>query len=424
MGGLFGGTGLLVLLVIGLLIALYLFSRTDSFWLTDFTHRFPIVGKLARYSKDYSETQDGGWLNVEATLCRDYARHCTSLSKEQFENDREYLRKSYDHGRKPIPSHVFAGLGLLVALEGLGFSYMLGSWMAIDSSENLRDVLTIAIVVVLATVLLWVTHAAGHQLYRTRLLRSCFRQFQASAITRQHEAVPKAARFTTDVISLSDDQSVDDDELSNVQCANRVATHPGDLGSYAWVWVAGIIVVFIAVLSFVLRMESLHGMALDADTPDAAAAQEYAAFASFAILSAIFVVTQIVGVGVGYWYGFAGKESKEAYKETGGCADFQAYFRPVRQRINLATVRLASLHRMMERNLPQEIQWKRDFVDFIKEERERGATDLQDPTQIDTAPRKRGKNRSSSVKPVASETLQVVPNDSSPTSGAERRPHA
>src|ERR1044071_5549436 len=85
-----------------LLLGIYLFTR-DAFWWTDLSYRLPLVGKLARYSKDYSETKRGGWLNVEATLCRDYARHLTSLSKPQFTNDREYLRKAFDHGRRPMP---------------------------------------------------------------------------------------------------------------------------------------------------------------------------------------------------------------------------------------------------------------------------------------------------------------------------------
>ena len=43
-----------------------------------------------------------------------------------------------------------------------------------------------------------------------------------------------------------------------MQCANRVATSPNDRGSYAWMWIAAGLILAIAVLSTVLRIETLH----------------------------------------------------------------------------------------------------------------------------------------------------------------------
>jgi hypothetical protein len=390
-----------LLLAAGALLAIIAYIRHDSFLLTDLTYRFPLVGKLARFSRDYSETKRGGWLNVEASLCHDYARHVTALSKVEFERNIEYLRKAYDHGRRPMPLLVLALLTVLVLLEGLGFSYLLGSWMAMDSSENERMWLALAIVIVIAAILLWVTHTAGHQLYRTRLLRSCFQQFQASTMhpaSRKDE--PKI--YTSGIVSLSQDQSIDKDQPSHVWCANRVVTRPDDLGSYAWVWLAAALIVIIAVVSVILRIETLHSIDLlgaelmpnefqdaigaAAGNPAAAAARESAALASFAILSTIFIVTQMVGVGVGFWYSFAGKQSREAYNATHGCADYDTYFQPIRRRMSIADLRLTTLHRLMEKRLPHEINWTRDFLTFVREERARGATDLQDPANLDPPP--------------------------------------
>ncbi len=228
--------------------------KKDTFLLTDIIYRFPLIGKLARFSKDYSEANRGGWLNVETTLCHDYARHVSALPKSEFDKNSEYLRKAYDHGRKPIPIAVISFLALLIALEGLGFSYLLSSWMALESSQNERKLLTFAIVCVLAAILVWVTHAAGHQLYRTRLLRSCFQQFQA---VRQTDEPPGRKKvFISQVVALKDDQSVDNDQPTHVQCANRIATTPSDHGSLSWVWIAGLLVVFIAVISTPTESES------------------------------------------------------------------------------------------------------------------------------------------------------------------------
>ena len=389
-------TWLWVLLAAAVAAAVYI--RHDSFILTDLTYRFPFIGKLSRFSRDYSETRRGGWLNVEASLCHDYARHVTALPKADFDRNLEYMRKAYDHGRKPIPAGILVLLALLVVLEGLGFSYLLGTWMALESTENQRMLLTAAIVIVIAAILLWVTHAAGHQLYRTRLLRSCFQQFQASTIqTDTADGKPKV--FSSQIVSLGQDQSADEELPCHVQCANRVITRPDDLGSYAWVWLAGVLVVIIAVASVILRIETLHssnvlstqilpGTAGTGNRAAIAAALENAALASFAILSVIFVVTQLVGVGVGYWYGFAGKQSKEAYAATGGRADYDSYFAPIRRRMSIADLRLATLHRLMERRLPHDIDWtladgrERNFLEFIRDQRRRGSTDLQDPTDL------------------------------------------
>jgi hypothetical protein len=370
--------------------AAFAFFKRDSFLLTDFAYRFPFVGKLNRYALDYSEANRGKWLNVETALCHDYARHVTALSKSEFDKNSEYLRKAYDHGRKPMPLKIMALLTLLIAMEALGFSYLLSSWMSIESSQNERALLTFAIVCVLAAILVWVTHAAGQQLYRTRLLRSCFQQFQAQR--HPDDSAPKGKVYISQIISLRENQFDDREQPQHVQCSNRVATTPTDHGSYAWVWVAAILIIFIAIISTILRIETLHSMPFvvsggeGVSTQNArnlAIAREYAAISSFGILSAIFVVTQLVGVSVGYRYGFAGKQSSEAYRAINGCADYETYFAPVRRRMSIADLRLTTLHRLMEKRLPHEMEWKYDFLDFIREERQRGATDLIDPTNID-----------------------------------------
>ena len=125
LAGLFGGSTLSkfielfagnpILAVVSLLILIvliWLFVR-DSFFATDISYRLPLIGKLSRYSKDLSETTRGSWLHSEANLCHDYSRHVMCLSKTEFEQHTEYLRKCYDHGRKPMPWWVLVRLILL-----------------------------------------------------------------------------------------------------------------------------------------------------------------------------------------------------------------------------------------------------------------------------------------------------------------------
>ncbi len=389
-----------------------------NFALTDLAYTFPLVGRLSRFSKDYSETYRGnGWLNVEDTLCRDYARHVPALSDQQFNGHVQYLRKCYDHGRSPLPFWAIALLVLLVGMEGLGFSYLLGALINPEASEYIRNWLMFGIVAVIAAILVWVMHAAGHQLYRTNLLRSCFKEFQAN----------KDPSFTSHIVSLGERHDIDDHwpegtklttpdgprdpgrpspTPEHVRCANRVATKPGDRGSYAWVWGAALLMLVIAVGSTILRVEMMHaevdtsrsyaGMFQVGQTAQpvadaaAAGAREIASMTGFTILAVIFLATQIVGMSVGYRYGFAGKQSKEAYRATSGAPDYDTYWEPIQRRMNIANLRLHTLHRMLEKHSPRPIDFKKTFIDFIREERLRGADDLQLPPGFEAPPAKAG----------------------------------
>ena len=366
-------------------------GRNTLFWLTDLSYTFPVLGKLARFSRDYAKSDYDGWLNVEDTLCRDYAKHVAARSLPEFENNLEYLRLTYDHGRKPMPHGILLLLALLVILEGLGFSYLLGSLLSFEASENKRTLLMIATVSVLAAILLWTTHSAGHQLYRTGVLRSCFQQFQ----TRKSEG------FTSQIVDLSEIQSIDADHPSHVRCANRVVSRPDDRGNYIWVWIAAFLIVVVAVGSTVLRIDTLSSVeAQDAQSvpaalfpgnpqpaaapasPDAGVeARHDAAVVGFGILSAIFIVTQAVGMHVGYRYGFAGKQGEEAFRATGGNADYWSYWAPIQHRMDVANGRLHSLQRKLEARAPHELYFGKNFFDFIREERGRGARHLHLPPE-------------------------------------------
>lgn len=437
-----------VLLAFALVAAAYAFHGR-SFALTDFTYTFPLVGKLHRFSKDYAETYRGnGWLNVEDTLCRDYARHVSALSKAQFDNHMEYLRRAYDHGRKPLPMWALGTLTVLISMEGLGFSYLLGSLINPEASEYIRNWLMFGVVAVLATILVWVMHAAGHQLYRTNLLRNCFKEFQAN----------KNPSFTSQVVTLSDDQTTVDATWpadtcwpngqrvpadlpvpKHVQCANRVATNPADRGSYAWIWLAALLMVAIAIGSTVLRIEMRHaaeaapsfaGMFQVGGSPQPAAqapapgsgAQEIAAMSGFAILGIIFVVTQLVGMSVGYRYGFAGKQSKEAYQATHGAPDYDTYWEPIQRRMNIANLRLHTLHRLLEKHSPRPIDFNKTFINFIEEERKRGADDLQMPPRSGDDDVRKGANGGS--HPAGTGATEAAEAAAAEAAGATEAPNA
>lgn len=363
------------LCVIGL-IMFTPYGERIRFWWMDFRYTMPFFGKIKRLAKDPTRSADGRWMNAERHLCGDYNKYIHFIGEPVFRNHIEFLRRSNDLGRSPTPLWAIVLLGVLVIAEGLGFSYLLGGMIASDGSANVRSLLMYAIVTVICIITVAVTHQAGHQYYRTSLLRACFKRFKESGGHR---------RFFSEKIALSDDQSKDDKEPDHTQCANRVCENPGDQGSYSILIVAAIFIAAIAIGSTWMRWENLRkdlieqtvsaqqkadaggnpfapggGLALPDEVTnpqkaadqkakdEAASATKSGSLAGFLMLAFIFIVTQLVGIGVGYKYGFASKQSKDAYKDTKGFATYDAYLAYYQGYIDLASARLHQLQQQME----------------------------------------------------------------------------
>lgn len=373
-----------------LLFGAYLASLKFRLWVRDFLVTLPVVGDLARLSKDRTQGSDG-WLRAEEKLCSVYKPYIELMEEEGFNNRIEYLRKSADLGRTPTPFFVWLVLVVLVIAEGLGFSYLLGSWMAREGSADTHTLLMFAIVLVLCVILVAITHFAGHQYYRTSLLRSCFARFKDLG----------SNEYAVKSVSLNRDQSVDDAEPEFKQIVNRVAKHSHDKGSYAGGVIAIIAIIVIGVGSTYMRMKNLEvemvresaAMAQDAGSnpfassslpieitepqhaadkkaqSDAQSATVGEGIAAFVILGFIFVITQIVGMGAGYKYGFAGRESKDAYVKLGGAAtyeDYFAYFQPLRDLVNS---RLKDLQQRIEEKSHTKLALTKTFGDYLLEQK-------------------------------------------------------
>jgi hypothetical protein len=365
-----------------------------SYWLMNWWYALPFVGRLARLSGDLTRSNRPGWLKAEQTLCADYRKHVMPLSCASFANYHAFLKKAHDHGRRPLPMWMWLFLGVLIVAEGLGFSYLLGAQMALEGSENVRTTLMMAIVLVISGILLWVTHAAGHQLYRTGLLRTCFKQWKASGSEKPLSVYP---------ISLSEDQDIDNGDPEYSQCVSRVKARPVDRGNYVWVYIAVILIGSIAVGSTWLRFshfaatrvastvnatadpfaeqnDSLPGVvsapqeAADAKAErDAASASKSEATAAFVTLGFIFAITQIVGIGAGYGYGFGAKESYKAWRQTRGHSDYNDYALPFEHRVQTAEARLQQLQQRLGENEGIIVPVGKTFKDYVTETTRSGA---------------------------------------------------
>ena len=380
---------------LGLLVAIYFtFKFRIDLWWTNFWYGLPIIGKLARLSKDTTRySKNNAWTNAERTLCDDYKKFVHFSDKAEFIKRVDYLRKAEDLGRTPLPAWMLLLLTPLVVAEGLGFSYLLGTWMAMEGSENIHQLLMVAIVFVLATVLLFVTHAAGHQLYRTNLIKRCNKEWRDDG---------QPGKFQSEKIALEDEQSKDNGQPPYTQCVNRVGT----TGSYTMVIIAIISIAFIAAASTWRRVKHLDTVVAQetsgvpvtpettgnpfAGTPTELAAPQAQAdaqakkdirnstgqegMAAFVMLAFIFVVTQVVGITAGYKWGFAGKESKEAYSGNYGFStydDFLGYYEPI---IQMAQAKLQTLQQLLaEQGSNRNLNLHQNFIDYLHEKRKERA---------------------------------------------------
>lgn len=377
-----------------LLIAIYAtFKFRIDLWWMNFWYGLPLIGKTARLANDSSRyAKDKSWTNSERTLCADYKRFVHLTSEAEFNKRIDYMAKAGDTGRSPTPTWLFLVLGLLIVAEGMGFSYLLGTWMATEGSENTRVLLMGGIVLVLCVVLGFLTHNAGHQLFRTNLIRRSAREWR-------DDGQPGQLRSAN--ITLKDDQTQDDKLPHYTQCMNRV----GSDGTYVLVWIAAAAIIVIAIASTVMRVKHLEAElgretiqttsaqagGADAGNPFAASdlpaeitAPQAAADAkakadinssstveglsAFLMLAFIFVVTQIVGIIAGFKWGFAGKNSKDAWKSTMGFSTFDDYTRHFSPILATAESKLTTLQqRMIERNNNVHLGLKNTFENFLLE---------------------------------------------------------
>lgn len=365
-----------------------------TWWLTLAWYKFPMIGKLVRLSRDTSASATAGWLNSERTLCADFKKFIHFMEPDDFRNRLSYIKKAQDAGRKPLPVWFMSVLFVLVVFEALGFSYLLGTWMAREGSANIHTILMITIVVVLAVVLVFITHKAGAQLFRTNLIRACRKSWNENG---------KPGQFGYGEIMLDERQSQDDDKPIYIQTIHRVGTS----GTYVMMVITIVTIALIAVASTWMRMKSLEGSEIDNIIGAQAATMEGNPFATlevalprevtqthqaaqdkamedrrqalhaegqaaFLTLAVIFVVTQVVGVYAGHHWGFAGKYSEAAYHSTRGFAtynDFVAFYEP---RLHVTQSLLNALQQQIEENIQSKRGGTpRSFLDYLNEAQHR-----------------------------------------------------
>ncbi|GEM_PF-2498663 len=384
------------LMAVAMLVAsgfiLILFWEKIKFWVMDFSYIFPFVGRIAMNSKNPSKSHNEGWTNEERSLCSDYYQFASITNERDFTDAARYMKLAGDVGRENMPKWALIFISLLVLAEGYGFSYLLGTWVTLDGNVALYTALSIFIAFVISGIMLWLTHSAGHEIHRNKILNSCDKE------ARRTQELGTADY--TGAKSIGDHS--DSGAPLSVQCVNRVADHAGDKGGNMWLIVTVIAMITIAGLSFWMREKSLDqeiqkqvqlqqasagdafnqatgGFALpkevtapqaDADKKisDAnAQSRREEGGAAFAMLSIIFIFTQIVSIGFGMKYGFVGKESKNAYRMTKGFSTYNSFYQFFSPIYRIAQSRLQKFQKAMESKSSNRAAHTKTFSDFCEE---------------------------------------------------------
>ena len=350
---------------------------------------FPAVGLIAKATNEGFNVQTG-LTNAEEKLCSIYKKHIPVLDKTAFLERVEYLKLSCDLGRHTTPFFIWLLLAILVVAEALGFSYMLGKWMAMEASENTHILLMFAIVTVICVIMVALTHFAGVQSYRTNLLRS---------FNRDRNEDRKKGEFQP--IALSDSQEKDRASPAYQRTLNRIGRHSKDKGSYLGLWITFIAVAVIATASTWMRYNALEqdltreitlqqenassadpfAMVLPDEITQPQQAADNKAFAdiqsatrqegiaAFVMLAFIFIITQIVGIGAGYKYSLAGNQSKKALDETKGFESYEAYLQSLVPVRDLANQRLKTLQAKLESQSNSQLDLHKTFDDYLEHQK-------------------------------------------------------
>jgi len=310
-----------------------------SFWLMDFGYGLPVIGKVVRLSKSLEFNAQSRWFHSEETLAQAYIDHYDKLhaDPDYYDKCSSYLARAGETGRHPFAWYMWVLVFAMVAIEAMGFSYVLAGFTIPGASENVLKLGALGISLLVSVLLVGFTHWAGKELYTNSLMAKARSWWS-------HDSREGAKLVESDHEITIEKNNGDNGEPKYVQLLNRVSA-TGDAEKRFNVTIGtAILVIAIAigatwVRGIVLEREiqaettgtisqirqgpsqSFYPSALtqpqtQADiksVEDGNTLTREGGWGTFVVLAVIFVFMQIFGVLTGFKFGFAGKESAEAY---------------------------------------------------------------------------------------------------------------
>ena len=359
-----------------------------KFWWLNFTYNFPILGKMSRLAKDIEGFDENHkWFYSEERLCRDYYNFYekVDLDDESYDEAKDYLHAAGELGRKPTPTLIWIMIFVLVIVEAFGFAYVLAGFTIPGASEATQQKGAIGVAIMMAILLVWLTHLTGQELHKNSLIKKIRRWYK-----NDNAGGHNWRDLRPDEQLITIDNTFDDKTSPNyIRMLNRLDANDKVSTSYTKTLLTLLFIAAVAIGATYIRgqvleqeIASAHESALnifhddaspfsDADTggdddisalfgedasKDGKGAEEDLAslfggdeknagtpthakqtesiedrtnrnggWATFVILGLMFVFIQILGIFFGMHWGFAGRESREAYDALRGFSTKKAF---------------------------------------------------------------------------------------------------
>ena len=388
----------ILFVLIILIFVSYAWESVKWWWLNTW-NSFPVIGRIASSSKDFQLKDNGPWYASEWNLCGKYQEYVALMDENAFNEHKSYLALAQDNGRSNMSGWLWIVVIAMVFVEAMGFSYVLAGFTIPGASENLQQLGAIGVALLISLILLFATHAMGHELYKNSIKNTCDRLWNNDKTSN------KPVNIRGETVKLSDPQDIDKGMPEYTRILNRgeITTLPSHKATILTV----IFIVIIAIGATYVRgqvlekmlnnevvdkSEQVHltsdGLDMGANvklpsadkTQDKLASEEAfqgsvsnerrGGWATFIVLAFIFVGLQGLGIYFGFRWSFYGKESKDAYNKVGKYSTYA----DVRDRYNyvfgVAQTNLNELQKRMITNanrLQETVNPSKKFSDFLME---------------------------------------------------------
>lgn len=310
---------------------LYLFLRRNFFMLRLYM-RIPFIGGIATASR--KTFHDNEWFDGEKWLCRKFHDFYRYWDRDEYVymKYKDYLGKIDEIDRRPIPYWAFILLIVMIAFEAFTFSVILADYLIVDASEYLSVRTGWFIALIVAILLYAFTHAAGAEMYK-------------NSIVSRINGYNQGGETLHPDLSINLENTFNDNKKPIYQqMLNRFKSNAKLKKNYTFIAISVIFMLFILTAASILRVQTHDRFILQETATmqtnvfeDPRTSSDFnenqnkvenkllqelreksrsAGWVSYTFIGLIFLGIQIFGVFLGYSYGFAGKESKKAWKYT------------------------------------------------------------------------------------------------------------